>query len=86
MKAVVATLFSLVLATSAVPWGGSKSVELSGSQLNSALASHGKAATFDVNQVINCSVSYTLALSTGGPPYSIDLATLDLSNCTYTGP
>lgn len=63
MKAVVATFVSLFLATSAVPWSGAKTVQLSGSQLNSALVKNGKEASFDVNQVINCTVSYTLALS-----------------------
>ncbi|KAJ5707900.1 hypothetical protein N7488_007701 [Penicillium malachiteum] len=87
MKAqtIAVTLFSIFVAASAAPASGTKTVELSGSQLNSALQKHGKAASFDVNQVINCTVSYTLALSTGGPPYTIDLASLDLSNCTYSG-
>ncbi|KAJ5935785.1 hypothetical protein N7466_005332 [Penicillium verhagenii] len=87
MKAqtIIASLFSACVAASVVPLnGGTKTVELSGSQLQSALAKYGKDASFDVNQVINCTVSYTLALSTGGPPYTIDLASLDLTNCTYT--
>lgn len=66
MKAqtVIATLFSVCVAASAVPASsGYKTVELSGSQLVSALAKANKGASFDVNQVINCTVSYTLALS-----------------------
>ncbi|KAJ6084575.1 hypothetical protein N7486_011375 [Penicillium sp. IBT 16267x] len=86
MKAqtVIATLFSVCVAASAVPANnGYKTVQLSGSQLKSAFAKFGKDASLDVNQVINCSVSYTLALSAGGPPYTIELSSLDLSNCTY---
>lgn len=66
MKAqtVVATLISVCVAASAVPASsGYKTVELSGSQLQSALAKSNKGASFDVDQVINCTVSYTLALS-----------------------
>ncbi|KAJ5631827.1 uncharacterized protein N7484_011927 [Penicillium longicatenatum] len=87
MKAqtVIATLFSVCVAASAVPASsGYKTVELSGSQLKSALAKYNKGGSLDVNQVINCTVSYTLALSSGGPPYTIDLSSLDLTNCTYT--
>ncbi|KAJ5810643.1 uncharacterized protein N7503_002861 [Penicillium pulvis] len=87
MKAqtVIATLFAVCVAASAVPASsGYKTVELSGSQLQSALSKFNKGANFDVNQVINCTVSYTLALSASGPPYTIELASLDLSNCTYT--
>lgn len=66
MKAqIIATLFSAVAVATAVPApvSGVKTVEVSGSQLNSALLKHGQTAAFDVNQVINCTVSYTLALS-----------------------
>ncbi|KAJ5632095.1 hypothetical protein N7490_008434 [Penicillium lividum] len=81
MKAtVIATLLSVLAAASAVPSSGYKTVALNGNQLKSALA---KDASFDVNQFINCTVAYTLTLSTAGPPYTIDLASLDLSNCTY---
>ncbi|OQD73617.1 hypothetical protein PENDEC_c014G01492 [Penicillium decumbens] len=37
-----------------------------------------------VDQTISCSISYTLDLS-AGPPYTIALGSLDLTNCTYTG-
>ncbi|KAJ5102814.1 hypothetical protein N7532_003343 [Penicillium argentinense] len=82
-------LFSLLAAASAAPVTSvSNQLSLSSKQLQSllsVLAAHDVASTQQVEQSISCAVAYTLALS-DGPPYSIELSTLDLSNCTYTGP
>ncbi|KAJ5699024.1 hypothetical protein N7462_001029 [Penicillium macrosclerotiorum] len=84
---VQSILFSLFVAASAAPSAtASKSLEFSGSQLKgviNVLNSYGKGNIPAADQIINCTVTYTLSLSTG-PPYTIDLATLDLSGCTYS--
>ncbi|KAJ5988171.1 hypothetical protein N7481_003381 [Penicillium waksmanii] len=90
MKATFGTLFTLLVAASAAPFRESHQVaKFSGSQLQSllsVLAVHNVHGALDVDQNISCTVAYSLSLSTTGPPYTIDLASLDLSNCTYTGP
>ncbi|CAI7620681.1 unnamed protein product [Penicillium pancosmium] len=91
MKATFGTLFTLLVAASAAPFRESSNqvAKFSGSQLQSllsVLAVHNVHGALDVDQNISCTVAYSLSLSTTGPPYTIDLASLDLSNCTYTGP
>ncbi|KAJ5151092.1 uncharacterized protein N7482_010344 [Penicillium canariense] len=86
-QTALGALLALAVAASAAPVSSvSKTVELSGNQLKGVLSALGKGDLLAANQVITCSVAYTLALSTTGPPYTIDLTTLDLSNCTYSGP
>ncbi|KAJ5232891.1 hypothetical protein N7468_005847 [Penicillium chermesinum] len=84
---------SLCAVASAFPFAApSSGLELSGNKLKSlvdVLRANGGNINFDVDQSdqnISCVVSYTLTLGGTAPPYTIDLATFDLSNCTYTGP
>ncbi|KAJ5299269.1 hypothetical protein N7476_010826 [Penicillium atrosanguineum] len=78
---------ALAITTSAAPTATTvDSVKLSNVQVKNlfdVLKVHSKLAA---DQSINCTVAYTLALTTAGPPYTIDLTSLDLSNCTYSGP
>ncbi|KAF3384320.1 hypothetical protein F1880_001854 [Penicillium rolfsii] len=66
-----------------------KSLKLSGAELQNLadmVERHGLAGRLAADQSINCTVAYTLALSTTGPPYTLSLTSLDLSGCVYTGP
>ncbi|KAJ5198458.1 uncharacterized protein N7498_007575 [Penicillium cinerascens] len=78
---------ALAITTSAAPTAGAvDSIKLSQVQVKNLLDVLKVQGTLSADQTISCSVAYSLALSTTGPPYTIDLTTLDLSNCTYSGP
>ncbi|KAJ5894895.1 hypothetical protein N7495_006586 [Penicillium taxi] len=83
LQRILAALVSLSIAVSAAP---SRLVAPNGAQVQSVTAilkGQGNADTLAADQSISCTVAYTLSLSAGAP-YTIDLASLDLQNCTYT--
>ncbi|KAJ5183076.1 hypothetical protein N7492_000692 [Penicillium capsulatum] len=85
---VLGAIASLAIAAAAAPASQqSTSMEVKTVQLHSlldALKSHGMNIDQDIEQLITCNISYSLALSVTGPPYTIALASLDLTNCAYT--
>ncbi|KAJ5667881.1 uncharacterized protein N7477_006451 [Penicillium maclennaniae] len=84
---VILGTLALAMMTSAVPTAPAvESVKLSQVQVKNLLDVLKTQSTLAADQAISCTVAYTLALSAAGPPYTIDLTTFDLSNCTYSGP
>ncbi|KAJ5438259.1 uncharacterized protein N7458_009257 [Penicillium daleae] len=85
-QATFGTLVTLAVAALAVPVENvSERVVLSGDQLKSIInvfKNSGKPDILAPDQTISCSVAYTLALSSGPPPYTLSLTSLDLSACT----
>ncbi|EPS29200.1 hypothetical protein POX_f08246 [Penicillium oxalicum] len=81
------TLASLAVASAASPLiTRSERITLKGDQLNGmrdVLRANGMADVLAANQNIQCTITYSLALSTEAP-WTITLATLNLENCQFT--